>query len=59
MEKKTISIITPCFNEDSCIEDCYNKIKLLFDPVFKIRELPARKKELLNFKVDNNYYYLE
>jgi len=31
MEKKTISIITPCFNEDSCIEDCYNKIKLLFD----------------------------
>jgi len=31
VKKKTISIITPCFNEENCIEECYNKIKLLFE----------------------------
>jgi len=31
MKNKTISIITPCFNEEDCIEECYNKIKNLFD----------------------------
>ena len=29
--KKKITIITPCFNEEGCIEECYNKIKLLFE----------------------------
>ena len=29
--KKKISIITPCFNEEESIEECYIKVKEIFD----------------------------
>ena len=28
---KQISILTPCFNEEQCIEECYKRIKKLFE----------------------------
>ena len=31
MSKKKISIITPCLNEEDSIEECYSKVKEIFD----------------------------
>jgi glycosyltransferase involved in cell wall biosynthesis len=31
MDKKLISIVTPCFNEEAGISDCYNAVKEIFD----------------------------
>ena len=31
MNKKKISIITPCYNEQNSIEKCYNSVKKIFD----------------------------
>ena len=33
--KKKISIITPCFNEEESIEECYIKVKEIFDQRLK------------------------
>jgi polyisoprenyl-phosphate glycosyltransferase len=35
VKKKTISIITPCFNESESILECYNAIKKIFDNELK------------------------
>lgn len=37
---KTISIVTPCYNEEDNIEECYSTIKALFD-----NELPDYRRE--------------
>ena len=31
MKKKIITIITPCFNEEKCIQECYDKVKSIFN----------------------------
>ena len=31
MEKKTISVITPCFNEEESIEECYEAVRSIFE----------------------------
>src|SRR5690349_20747144 len=38
--RKTISLVTPCFNEEESIAECYQSIKDLF-----ARELPAYDRE--------------
>ena len=35
MIRKKISIITPCFNEEECIEECYTRVKKLFETDLK------------------------
>ncbi len=31
MKNKTISVVTPCFNEEESIEDCYEAVRSIFD----------------------------
>lgn len=30
-DRKLISIVTPCFNEDECLEECYSRVKEVFE----------------------------
>ncbi len=39
MQKKVISIVTPCFNEEQGILECYSSIKNIFDTELKDYEL--------------------
>jgi glycosyltransferase involved in cell wall biosynthesis len=40
LDMKTISVITPCYNEEANIRDCYDAVRTIFE-----RELPGYRRE--------------